>query len=89
MAFQLTNQTAACALRGEDVTVTLNQTQVGNIATLATGTKVTVGSSGNVGYISEIPIGGYVFLVKPLKPDARMDSVSPGILLAGEILTIG
>ncbi len=90
MAFQITNQAAASALRGEDVTITVNQTQVSLLATIALGTKVTIGSSANVGFVSEIPTNGYILLAKPLDPSKRMDSVGPGgILLANEIITIG
>lgn len=89
MAFQLINRTAAQCLRGNDAIITVDQTQQPLLATLAVGNKVTISSSGNIGYISEIDVNGYTFRAKPTYPSGRMDSVSPGILLASEIITIG
>lgn len=95
MAIQITNQLAATALKSEDALVTVQQSELSKLTGLVAtgpgvqGTKVVVSSSGNIGYISEIPINGNVFYVKPANPDGRMDSNTPGILQAGEILTIG
>lgn len=95
MAIQITNQIAAPALRGEDVLVSVQQSELAKLTGLVAtgpgiqGTKVVVSSSGNIGYISEIPINGNVFTVKPANPNGRMDSNTPGILQASEILTIG
>lgn len=86
--FQLTNQTASQALRGQDAIATVNQTQQSQLTTLAVGNKVTIGSSANIGYISEIDSLGYTFRFKPAQDSGRCDSVQPGILLSGEILTI-
>lgn len=86
---QVTNTQNYQALRGTDVLIQVSQTQNASISTLALGTKVTISSSGNVGYVSEIPFGGYFFFAKPLDPSKRMDSVQPGILLANEIITLG
>jgi len=87
-SFQLTNQVASQALRGEDALITLNQTQQPQLLILALGNKAVVSSSGAVGYISEIDTLGYTFNVKPVTPDNNMASVSPGVLLANEIITI-
>lgn len=90
MAIQVTNTIAASALQGEDATATLTWAQMNAfLPNLVVGAKVVVSSSGNVGYISEVPINGDIFLIKPLDPSKRMDSNTPGVLQANEILTVG
>ena len=51
--------------------------------------RAVVQSSSKVGYIQQVDVYGTRFLVKPVTPDASFDSNStPGILQAGEIITI-
>lgn len=85
----VTNQTASSALRGENPTVTLNASDATNVLpTLTVGQKCTISSSSKVGYISEIPFNGNIFLVRPVDMGAKFDSTSPGILAAAETITI-
>ncbi len=85
----VTNQIASSALRGENPTVSLNASDAANVLpTLTVGQKCTISSSGRIGYISEIPFQGNIFLVRPVDMGARFDSTSPSILAAAETITI-
>ena len=95
MSTSVTNQTASPALRGQDVVVTLNQTDAStNLANFSIGQHVSISSSGAVGYISEIDVNGtltgYTFKVKPQNPDGNLASTStPGALAASETIVVG
>lgn len=88
MSFNITNQTSAPALEGQDALVTLTwAASTANLANMSIGEKVTT-SGGKIGYVSFIdPLGIYV-KVKPQQPNTSFDSAStPGILVATEVLT--
>jgi hypothetical protein len=89
MSINLTNQTAAPALRGQDALVTLSWTDsIANIANLSVGQKCGVVSSGKLGTVSEIDPNGIYVKCKPAQPDRNFDSTStPGILNSGETVT--
>ena len=86
----VTNQISSSALKGEHPTVSLNASDAANVLpTLTVGQKCTLSSSGNVGYISEIPFNGNIFLMRPTTMASRLESSStPGILNATESITI-
>lgn len=89
MSFNLTNQVAAPALRGQDGLVTLNWTDSNaSIANISVGQKCGVVSSGKLGTVSEIDPNGLYVKCKPAQPNARFDSTTtPGILNSGELIT--
>lgn len=88
MAFNITNQTAAPALDGQDSLITLTwSASTANLANMFVGQKVTT-SGGNIGNVSFIDTNGIYVKVKPQQPNLRFDSAStPGVLAATEVLT--
>jgi hypothetical protein len=86
--FQLSNVQYCAVLRGTDATIVLAQSQISQLPYLVIGNKATISSSGYFGYISEIDLLGTSFKVKPAQDDGIMQSVTPGLLLSGEIITI-
>jgi hypothetical protein len=89
MSLQVTNQKSSPALRGGAALVTLNGTEaVSKLPQIAVGYKATMGSSSNVGYVSSVDPYGYSFEVTPRNPDERFESITPGYLNSGELITI-
>lgn len=89
MSFNITNQNAAPALRGQDAIVQLTwAASATNLPNISIGQTAGVVSSGKFGTVSEIDPNGIFVKVKPAQPNARFDSLStPGILAANEIVT--
>jgi hypothetical protein len=84
-----TNRTAAQALRGEGVRVTLDSTETTTkLPNITLGQKATVGSTSKVGYVASIDSYGNSFLVNPANPDLRFDSTASGYLSASEVITL-
>jgi hypothetical protein len=89
MAAQVTNIYNYPANRGADVWVTLGATEVVNkLSSIYNGEKATISSSGNVGYVSFVDVYGHGFRVSPQSPAGRFESIAPGYLSAGEIITL-
>ena len=86
--FQLSNTKYCQVLKGNDAIVTVPQSQQALLANLVIGNKATISSSGYFGYVSEVDEYGYTFRVKPAQDDGIMQSVTPGLLLTNEIITI-
>lgn len=89
MSFNLTNQTSAPALPGQDALVTLSWSDSSaQIANISVGQKAGVVSSGKLGTVSFVDPKGIYVKVKPATPNARFDSTStPGVLNATELIT--
>jgi len=89
MSFNLTNQTAAPALRSQDALVTISWSDsIANIANVFVGQKCGVVSNGKLGTVSEVDPNGIYIKCKPAQPDKNFDSAStPGILSAAELIT--
>lgn len=89
MSFNVTNQTAAPALRSQDALVTLSWADSGtSIAKVSVGQKAGVVSSGKFGTVSFVDPNGIYIKIKPIQPDRNFDSLStPGILAANELIT--
>lgn len=95
-----TNLQSSPALRNQSPVVTVYPSQAatyfgGMVQTVEFDThaakrmRASVGSSGKIGYIQQVDVYGTTFRVKPITPDLSFDSNStPGILQAGEIITI-
>ena len=89
MSLQVTNNQSAVALRGGAVLVTLTAAEsLSKLPSIAVGYKATMGSSSNVGYVSSVDKYGYSFKVSPRNPNERFESVTPGYLNNGELITI-
>jgi|GEM_PF-2189559 len=84
----VTQQTSAQALRGQNVVVTLSNSDRDSVLkNLTVGQTCTI--TGNTGKISEIFAGGSTFLIAPNGLGARFDSSgTPGILAASTSITI-
>jgi hypothetical protein len=90
MAIQVQNQAAYQALRGQCVKVTLNGTEtVSKLPFITVGTKATIGSTGNVGYVSQVDTYGSSFKVRPQYSNQRWESVQSGYLAKSEFITLG
>jgi hypothetical protein len=90
MSISVTNRATAPALRGQDILVTVNQSDNAQLANFTQGQHVSISSSGAVGYISEIDLLGYSFWIKPRNPDGNLASSStPGALNNGETIVVG
>lgn len=89
MSFNLTNQVASPALRGQDSLIQINWTDSNaSIANVSVGQTAGVVSSGKLGTVSEVDPKGLYIKVKPAQPDKSFDSLStPGILAANETIT--
>lgn len=82
-----TNRTAAPALRGQGVKVTVNQAEQTELADLVLGATVTA-ASGKTGTIASIDLDGYSFIVNPTQPNGYFDSTAtPGVLNVGDVIT--
>lgn len=89
MSFNLTNQTASPALRGQDALIILSWSDSNaSLKNVSVGEKAGCVSSGKLGTVSEIDPNGLYIKIKPAQPNARFDSSStPGILNLGELIT--
>ena len=95
-----TNLASSPALRGQSSVVSVYPSQAltyfgGMVNTFEFNTarpnlmRAKVQSSSKIGYLSEVDVYGTTFKVAPITPDLSFDSNStPGILQAGEIVTI-
>lgn len=89
MSLQCTNTKSSVALRGGAAVVTLSGAEaLSKLPSIAIGYKATMGSSSNVGYVSSVDTYGYSFEVSPRNPDERFESITPGYLNNGELITI-
>jgi len=89
MSLQCTNTKASQALKGQSVLVTLSATEtLSKLPQIATGQKVTMGSTANVGYVYSVDAYGNSFKVSPANPDQHFESVEAGYLSANELLTV-
>ena len=88
MATTVTNRTASSALKGENPTVSLDRSDTDNVLpNITVGQTCTI--TGNTGLVAEVFSGGNKFKIKPNNMGARFDSsTTPGILSAGEVITI-
>ena len=86
----VTNRKYSQALKGQNVIVTLNGSDATNyLADLTLGQKCTLGSSGKVGYISEIDLYGTTFKIVPANMGETMASTTPkGYLAVNETINI-
>lgn len=83
----LINRTAAPALRGQGVKVTVNQAEQSELELLTEGATVTA-ASGKTGTIASVDSYGYSFIVNPTQPNGYFDSsATPGVLNVGEVIT--
>ena len=84
-----TNRTAAPALAGQGVVVTLDSTDSGLLLPLLNvGTRATVGQ--NIGYVCRVDVKGNTFEVNPTTTRSYWESTStPGQLAVGASITIG
>jgi hypothetical protein len=88
MSFNVTNQVAAPAYRGQSVLVTLNASDSAQLANMSIGKKCTVLSS--TGYIDFIDTYGHVFRVKPDMPTNSFSDIPIlKYLSSGSTITIG
>lgn len=89
MAAQVTNIYSYPANRGAAVRVQLSAAEsLSKLPSIYNGEKATVSSTGNIGYVSSVDIYGHSFQVSTRNPDERFESVTPGYLNAGEIITL-
>jgi len=86
----ITNRTSSQALRGQDVTVTMNGADsVTYLSTLAVGQLCTLSSSSKTGKISFVDSKGHSFKITPIQPDRSLDSTStPGFLAVSEEVSV-
>lgn len=89
MSLQCTNTKSSVALRGGAALVTLSGAEaISKLPQIVVGYKATMGSSSNVGYVSSVDSYGYSFEVSPRNPNERFESITPGYLNNGELITI-
>ncbi len=85
----VTNITAAQALRGQGVKVTLGTSDVTNILpTLLKGQTCQCAQSSNTGIIYSVDYDGNSFIVTPTSPIGRFDGASNGILSVNDTVSI-
>lgn len=84
-----TNRTAAPALRGQGVKVTLNGPEsLSVLPVLSVGDSCTISSSSKTGLIHSIDEYGHSFIVTPTLPQNRFDSDTSGVLKVNELITV-
>lgn len=89
MAIQITNIYSYPANRGSAVWATLGASEsVNKLPSIYGGLKATMGSSSNVGYVGSVDIYGHSFQIIPRNPDERFESITPGYLMANELITL-
>jgi hypothetical protein len=88
MAISVTNRTAASALRGEVVMITLDATDRAKLSSLAIGQLCTAITSLKTGYISAIDLLGNSFQVKPTYPSSTFDNGTLGEFAVGDGINI-
>lgn len=89
MSLQCSNTKSSVALRGGAAIVTLSGAEaLTKLPQIVVGYKATMGSSANVGYVSSVDSYGVSFQVTPRNPDEFFESITPGYLNNGELITI-
>lgn len=83
-------QTASSALRGQDVIVFLNGSDVlTKLPSITVGQVATISSSSSTGNVSFVDYKGTAFHITPTMPTGNLASTStPGVLASGESISL-
>jgi hypothetical protein len=88
MSITVTNQVASQALRGQNVKVTLDSSDAGQLANINIGDLCTISTSSNTGTVYSIDSYGNSFEITPIQPDKNCVGSAAGYLAVSDTITI-
>lgn len=88
MAISVTQRTAASALRGEVVQVTLDSTDQAKLPNIVVGQLCQAVTSLKTGYVDSVDYLGNSFQIQPTYPSSSFDNGTAGELAVGDIINI-